>query len=187
MERLKGCVVKFSSKKRYGFIESLDGKQYFFHQNDLSSSGLKDGGRVGLCVTFIASRSEKGLCAKEVSMADTFKGLVLTPSFETRQDTPYHGEILDGYKVVTGIHGSKKSAEAELKSLKVKLGGNALISKKHHKTDSEGAECYQFSGVVSLVVQPADFWTLEDKIASDKSIEINLKVMRDKVGEYYSG
>jgi len=73
-DRMKGKVVKLVLERRFGFIEGEDGKEYFFHKDDLNgffedlAEDMMKGRKVD--VTFTIIPSAKGPRASEVTRVD---------------------------------------------------------------------------------------------------------------------
>lgn len=72
---MRGTVIKVMAAKKFGFIKGIDGKEYFFHQQDFF--GFFDdlamdfeAGRA-LEVEFNAVESQKGPRAGEVKRVDS--------------------------------------------------------------------------------------------------------------------
>jgi CspA family cold shock protein len=57
-----GTVKFFNNSKGYGFITPEQGKDIFFHKNDVQGQSPRDGDKV----SFDVGRSEKGPCAINV-------------------------------------------------------------------------------------------------------------------------
>jgi cold shock CspA family protein len=72
--RMKGKVIKLVLERRFGFIEGEDGKEYFFHKDDLNgffedlAEDMMKGRKVD--VTFTIVPSPKGPRAAEVTRVD---------------------------------------------------------------------------------------------------------------------
>jgi CspA family cold shock protein len=64
---MKGTVKRFYFRKGFGFIEGVQGSEYFFHYSDFT--GSKDSLRPGLAVDFKPQQGDKGPCAVAVVVA----------------------------------------------------------------------------------------------------------------------
>jgi len=72
---MNGVVKSFLSDKRYGFIRGEDGKDYFFHKEDVDrptwdNIGLawSDGDQRAVRVSFNPVKSPKGTRANSISL-----------------------------------------------------------------------------------------------------------------------
>jgi cold shock protein len=67
-ERLSGTVKWFNAAKGYGFLEREDGgKDIFVHYSSIESKGFKTLNE-GAQVSFVATKTPKGLQADEVRL-----------------------------------------------------------------------------------------------------------------------
>jgi cold shock protein len=67
--RVNGTVKKVVSDRGFGFITAEDGKEYFFHRNELTPPLDFDDLQGGERVTFVIQASPKGPRASEVRAA----------------------------------------------------------------------------------------------------------------------
>ncbi len=68
----RGQVVRIFSDQGYGFLESDDGQEYYFHRNSVLNDGF-DRLRVGMEVRFAEEVGEKGPQASTVEIAERSK------------------------------------------------------------------------------------------------------------------
>jgi len=67
MSKLNGKVKRFNKEKGYGFIESENGKEYFFHYSSLNVKGFKTVD-IGADVAFTPEQGEKGERATDIDV-----------------------------------------------------------------------------------------------------------------------
>lgn len=154
---MRGVIKNFLESKGYGFIAGEDGKDYFFHINEVKnrSKQILD----GLPVRFEESLSPKGYNAKQISLLDD------NLLYEQPQNVlTSKGNEVKGWSIVEkGSHSlryyssnSPDEARDGLKLLAQSLGITGLINLRYYKTTGSSGNynytVHNFEGTpVSLV------------------------------------
>jgi len=62
-------VKKIKTEEGYGFLESADGREIYFHRNSVQDPGF-DSLKLGMCVSFAEEEGEDGPQASRVILSD---------------------------------------------------------------------------------------------------------------------
>ena len=132
---MRGVVKSFLESKGYGFIAGEDGKDYFFHINEVKkrSEEIFD----GLPVRFEETATPKGYSAKQIDILDDDLLYECPQSVFTSK-----GSEVKGWSIVEkGQHrlaywstNSPDDARYGLSRLAQSLGATGLVNLKYYKT-----------------------------------------------------
>lgn len=136
---MTGTIKNFLPQKQFGFILGDDGKDYFFHQSSLMSSGQASQIMEGALVEFDPNVTPKGYKANKVtikSKTDASKFVVPNSIMLSKTDTMPGWEVLEesNWIVTASGSGNPDDTKSVLKGLARSIGANGVIYMNYHKT-----------------------------------------------------
>lgn len=146
---MNGSIKNFLPQKQFGFIAGEDGKDYFFHQNSLTS--LKQLPEIfdGVTVEFNPGVTPKGYKATQVTIkpqSAIARYIVPDKIFISKQDSVEGWETLEesSWIITASGRGNPDDVKSELKGYARKIGANGITYLNYYK-DTGSSGNYRFT------------------------------------------
>lgn len=160
---MNGFICKYIDNKNFGFISGADGKEYFFHKNNVINQNNLEVGRE---VDFNPSFNKKGFNAKDIKVGGELEKIYVNPPHFLVQSQSIN---LNRYKIFTLLNYSTRDrdpniARQNLINKAASLGLNSVLDiQATRHTESSGNYNYTVHELNSALCLVKEIMFTSDK------------------------